>query len=991
MLPEPVKFEEEITLIMNSGVQFMDFGIRLDPRKEAAGEFADQPGATSLARLEYDDRRDRHVHPGQPDVGVKPLLSVPLEQSLKLLTELWLPVPLLRVGAAGDRFEEGPSNWARARLVALAPGEDPDHHSHRITLACDTRVSAPRKGSDYLSPTTDDIKGGAPFRLAHRAHWMGWFLEKPWIEAWIREVFVENAAARLRMVGEDIDLELASRMHQAHYLNFLHLIGAHARPPRIRILSNATSDQYPPILVDLVLDVGNSRTCGILIESHPQESDGLRKRYELELRDLTHPHQVYAEPFESRIEFAQAMFGKENFSAHSGRSDAFVWPTMARVGREATRLASRRRGTEGSTGVSSPKRYLWDEESYEPGWRLNCAFNRTEAGEPLATAAPFSNLINDLGEVLHELDPAERMPVFTPHYTRSSLMMFMLAEVLSQALMQINSPSQRLKQSHANLPRQLRSITLTVPPSMPKPERDIFRKRITQAMQLVWKCMDWHPLHAEISDESARPFPPFPQIQVEWDEASCGQIVYLFSEIQNNFGGRSDEFFALLRRTDGRPGGERKLTIASIDIGGGTTDLVITDFHLDHGQGLNVFIVPKQRFRDGFKVAGDDILFQVIQEFVVPALASAFKAHGIAQPQSLLSRLIGFETVDARDSTLRQQLALQVLYPIGLRLLKEYENCDPLAPGGPGTLSFGEILGSETASPEVLQYVAGAVRRAVGAGAAPFDLLAIPLEFNLRRIHERFLGDRMDICKTIRALCEVVNTYQCDVLLLTGRPSRLPGIQALFRALLPLPPGRIIPMHDYRTGVWYPFHRQGKVADPKTTAAVGAMLCVLGRGRLPNFFFRADTLRAYSTVRYIGPMDDNNTIKRANEFYREVDLDDDEYELPDQPFEMRGMMRLGFRQIQAERWAGSPLYTLSFADERVRERVYSNGEVLRVRLAQDRVGRRAGNSERFRIASVESDNGQISNKALKLQLNTLANVGISETSYWLDSGSVYRG
>ena len=54
------------------------------------------------------------------------------------------------------------------------------------------------------------------------------------------------------------------------------------RPPRVKLLSNRPDDVHKPIPVDMVLDVGNSRTCGILIEDHPQENDGLSKRYELE-------------------------------------------------------------------------------------------------------------------------------------------------------------------------------------------------------------------------------------------------------------------------------------------------------------------------------------------------------------------------------------------------------------------------------------------------------------------------------------------------------------------------------------------------------------------------------------------------------------------------------------------------------------------------------------------------------------------------------------
>ena len=52
--------------------------------------------------------------------------------------------------------------------------------------------------------------------------------------------------------------------------------------------------------------------------------------------------------------------------------------------------------------------------------------------------------------------------------------LFMLAEVLTNAQGQINSASQRLRMPNADLPRHLRSIILTVPPSMPKPERELF-------------------------------------------------------------------------------------------------------------------------------------------------------------------------------------------------------------------------------------------------------------------------------------------------------------------------------------------------------------------------------------------------------------------------------------------------------------------------------------------------------------------------------------
>jgi len=985
MLSKLVNFEDKITLIMNTGVQFLDFGLTLELRKALPGEFIVQQSKRSLARLLYDERRDRHYHPAKPGTAVKSALSVPLDASARLLNEIWLPIPVLRLQPP-RAFAEGPVTWARARLAALAPGEDHDDHSHRLTVALDTSVFEQTDSAKYLAPTYTDVQTGASFAFAHRADEIGWFTELPWLAGWLQEVFEDNAATRLQLPPEDIETEVQQLMHHAHYLNLLALIGTPARLPEIKLLSHTAADFNRPIPVDLVLDVGNSRTCGILIEEHPQERDGLRWRYELELRDLTCPHKVYVEPFESRVEFAQPGFGKDHWAYQSGRAGGFLWPTIARVGPEAVRLASRRRGTEGATGISSPKRYLWDDARFDTGWRFNSAFVRSEI-EPRATAAPFSNLINELGEALFELPEEERMPVFVPYYSRSALMMFMLAEVLTQALCQINSAAQRLRMPNADFPRQLRSIILTVPPSMPKPEREIFASRVRQAMGLVWKAFGWHPEDDPIDDDAAAAWPPFPRIETRWDEATCGQVVYLFSEIQNNFAGRPEEFFAVAQRPRPEPVPDR-LTVATVDVGGGTTDLVINDYSFDAGRGSNVYLVPTQRFRDGFKVAGDDILLEVIRALLIPPLLDALRQWQVPNPEALLSRLLGADPVDVQESALRQQLALQVLYPAALAILKAYERYNPVTGMEPRAMRLGELL--EQADPpteKVLKYVADGVRLESPASDTTFALLEVELSLDLNRLHGLFMEERLEIARTIRALCEIVYLYDCDVLLLTGRPSRLPGVQTLFRALLPLPPDRIIKLHEYRTGSWYPFNRQGRIHDPKTTAAVGAMLCVLGQGRLPNFFFRASAFKPYSTVRYIGLMDQNMIIKADDVFYADVDLDDPDYELPDVQFPMRGVMRLGYRQLGAERWGAAPLYMLDFADERARERLYQAGDVLEIRLEKVR----GADTERFQIASVSVAGGRsIGKNAVRLKLNTLTSMGLNENSYWLDSGSIFR-
>jgi len=990
MLAKPIDLEHKLTLIADSGIQFMDFGLNVALRKEPAGEFIRQPSNQSLGRLLYDERNDILYWPDRPGTALKSELSVPVDESAQLLDGLWLPLPLLRINPP-RRFAPGPETWARARLVALAEEETADTgHSHRLTIAVDTRVFADDDEIKYLAPTRADVASGVSYAFAHQADEIGWFPELPWVAGWIDEVFKERAATVLRLPPEDVESERERLAHQAHYLNLLALIGRHVRVPEIKLLGNRRDEINRPVPVDMVLDVGNSRTCGILIEQHAKEGDALGRRFELALRDLSQPHRVYHEPFESRVELAQAGFGKDHWAHKSGRADGFLWPTIARIGPEAARLAGRRRGTEGATGLSSPKRYLWDEDRFETGWRFNSAYVRTEI-EPMATAAPLCNLINELGTPLYELPESERMPVFVPHYSRSAMMLFMLAEVLTQALCQINSPAQRLRMPNTDLPRHLRTLILTVPPSMPKQERELFAERMRQALGVVWKGFGWHPEDETLDGEGAeRAWPPFPAVEVRWDEATCCQAVYLYSEIQNTFAGRPEELFRHARAGRRRED-DGKLSIATVDIGGGTTDLVINDYRLEVAQsGGTRTIVPEQRFRDGFKVAGDDILLEMINRSIVPGLKRALAEVGVADPDALLSRLIGTDPLDVQESVQRQQLALQVLYPAGLSVQRAYETYDPLAASEGQQKTLGELVAASSVNvptPKLLGWVSEGVKEATDGAVSLFDLLAVPVPLDLARLHRMFLDDQLELVRAVKSLCEIVHLYDCDVLLLTGRPSRLPGVQQLFRTLLALPPDRILPMQDYRTGAWYPFNRRGRIKDPKTTAAVGAMLCLLGQGRLPNFFFRANAFRAYSTIRYLGPVDLNMMIKNEDRFFSEVDLDDPDYQLPDSPIEMNGIMHIGYRQLAVQRWPAAPLYLLDFADERARAAVYNDGATLKVRLER----MRGAKSERFRIAGVEVEGGRaVSRNSVVLKLNTLSRIGFDQDSYWLDSGSVLR-
>ncbi|CNG04064.1 virulence factor SrfB [Yersinia frederiksenii] len=1003
MLATITDYKQKITLIQNSGIQFLDFALQPELEIELPNKFVRKSANGPLLRLNYNEHNGKYslMVPGAAPEIVKPEFSFPLEQSLKLLNKIWLPLPFLRFNPPRT-FINGPDNWARMQILVLDT-PDQDGNTLRVTLAFDTKVYPEGHANEYLAPNENDIKTGLSFALAYHNEELAEFLDLTWVDGWLREVFIQQASEQEERTARHISASLREFEYQAHYLNLLELLGSQVSVPEIKI--NTSTLQEPAVNVDLILDVGNSHTCGILVEDHADESHGLKQTYELQIRDLSEPHYLYNELFESRVEFAQAKFGKQNFSVESGRDDAFIWPAITRVGREASRMALHRLGTEGSTGISSPRRYLWDEETYTPGWRFN-ETQSTQTDEPLATAPPLTHLVNDDGQPLYSLPLDERMPVFSPHYSRSSLMTFMLSELLAQALMQINSAAQRLKMTHANAPRQLRAIILTLPSAMPKPEREIFRRRMNEAIALVWKSMGWHPADDNFvsAADRAKSSVPVPSVQMEWDEATCGQMVYLYNETQVNFGGRTAAFFASMARPDkqleaGESAG-KTLRIASIDIGGGTTDLAITQYWLDDGIGNNVKISPRLLFREGFKVAGDDILLDVIQLYILPALQARLKQATVANTDVLMDKLFGNDGRMDGQSALRQQATLQIFMPVGRAILEAYESFDPLETNAEIEASFAELL-SQPPTTKVLEYINSEVQRELPADAGEFDILQVPLVLRLSQLHGEFLSNRMSITQNLRSLAEVVSLYSCDVLLLTGRPSRFPGIQALFRHLQPLPNNRILSLDGYHTSDWYPFSKQGRIDNPKSTAAVGAMLCLLALDlRLAGFYFKAGDFQPYSTIRYLGMLDSSDALIDENVYYRDLDLDSTDYTLPSEVhFQVRGTLCLGFRQLDNDRWPASPLYSLSIVDQELARKV-AGDSVLHVRLKLAKVDKslvdkdrmdKNSSPERVEIAdAVLQDGSRVPLQHLRLKLNTLASNGSASTHYWIDSGSVFR-
>ncbi|PUK55359.1 virulence factor SrfB [Salmonella enterica] len=342
------------------------------------------------------------------------------------------------------------------------------------------------------------------------------------------------------------------------------------------------------------------------------------------------------------------------------------------------------------------------------------------------------------------------------------------------------------------------------------------------------------------------------------------------------------------------------------------------------------------------------------------------------------------------QAILRQQTALQLFMPLGHAVLSAWEQSDINDPFAGLHATFGDLLIRRPTS-NVMNYIQQAIDHALPSGSPTFDIFNVPLQIQFSQLQEALLAGQFTLTTPLHAVCEAISHYHCDILLVTGRPTCLPGVQALIRHLQPVPVNRIVWMDKYQVHEWYPFSQQGRIGNPKSTAAVGAMLCSLALDlRLPRFNFKAADIGAYSTVRYLGVLDNTvNTLRDENIWYHEIDLDKPGATLDARlHFPLRGNVTLGFRQLANSRWPATPLYCLSINSAELAKTIAGDG-VLNVRLKL-RGSSKDSAPESFILSDAWLQDGTpVAADALTLKLNTLADRRHSGSHYWIDSGSVY--
>ena len=801
-----------------------------------------------------------------------------------LLLDKWLPMPMFRKEVDGVT-NDYPFGWCRMKISKLGEGAQKGYERYRLIWGFDTQLT--EDPLSMLRPYMDEDEGEtAEFCMCNKVDLLMNFLSSS-------EEFHAFSDYIASLLGIDLN-QNNSRKYKAFYIYFLNFIRLSGGAPTVILHNNAKKD----IFVDLVLDIGNSRTCGVLFE----ESDFTRGKL-LSLRNLSSPWECYEnKTFDMRVVFRKADFGNDIILDE----EMFQWKSFVRVGEEARKLIYRSLEEEGlsekTTNYSSPKRYLWDTKKYEGRWEnlvtIEDPFNVRLSN--IISVPTLSNLFDDDGKfLLNGVKDSTDLLNFEDndhHYSRASLMTFAFVEIFQQAISQINSIEYRERWGNVDCKRYIRKVIITCPTAMPHNEQVYLRQSAQNAYQAVMKCIPNLKMADIIPNASAVSIiDQYADIESRvwsYDEASCCQLVYLYAELTNRYKGEVHKFFELkghVRPELAEQGYNKKsLTIGTVDIGAGTTDLMICSYQYE-GDGHSK-ITPIPLFWDSFYLAGDDILRNIVQSIVIEgkehhqtglgSISSALTTRIIEMSDDMLKSLPCFENIVYRSkihdicATVDQDEKRHKKVEFASVLIHDFFGTDS------SMMSYRDRrcrtdFNTQISVP-IAQYMMELLRKhrpskmytygELFPEIKPADYLLNHFEhhFGFRFEELQWRYDPKEIADIVKSTMEplmkqlavVFYAHHCDIVILAGRPTSLDAITELFIKYVPTSPDRLIRLNEYRVGPWFPTaDGQGYFFDQKAVVATGGMVGYLAshaqlKGLLMDFSQMIKKMT--STANYIG-------------------------------------------------------------------------------------------------------------------------------------------
>jgi len=814
------------------------------------------------------------------------------------ILDKWLPIPLLQIQMSGQTGTT-PTGWCRVKISEIEKGKKANRY--RIIYAVDTTTTddtlsllQPWFYSNSRGEKTEHYRDYSICNVS--GNLLEFFFTKT-RDLTGEEISVPSAESNyfgqlLGLVQNDDDDSSEGKFKHLAFYAYLIMFLRQNSGLKIRLFNDSLFGTKP-VDVDLVLDIGNSKTCGILFES-----GDFTRRQMLSLRDMSRPWIVYDKSFDMRVVFRQADFG-DGIGIENGEH-LFKWRSLLRIGNEAINLMHSSIEDEGMSkkcnNYSSPKRYIWDTEKYDGRWEYLYSED-----DPLSVRNVNTIYMDGLTPYLKEDGSLSEAPSFIQkdgcHYSRSSLMTLAFLEIFRQAESQINSAEFRERMGEIDRPRRLHNVIITAPTAMPNVEQVRLRQMALDAFALMkYDGVKREGIRVYPNPQEIISQPSYVIANRDWsyDEATACQLVYIYAEIQERYGGEARRFLDL----KGSPRDDMAnkgydgnvLTIGSIDIGAGTTDLMICSYGLN---GLG-HVTPVPLFWDSFYLAGDDILRSIVQNLILDGgnrgdmragtISSVLNARlqtftddqfglildksipddqridirNILQAYSSAERIEAIEAFAKdlmfdyfggdsasntyRDRRCRVDFNSQVSVPLASYFLQMYNENRPQR-----DVTFEEVFGKFPPASYLLDHF----RDYFG-----FSFEDIIWEYRPEKLADEI---RKIMTPLIEQLSVLLHAYRVDIVMLAGRPTSLSALTDLFLKSnsYPVSPDRLIRLPAYEVGNWYPFsHGTGEITDQKTVVAVGAYIGYLAShgGGIKGFHLDMKHLacKMGATANYIG-------------------------------------------------------------------------------------------------------------------------------------------
>lgn len=724
---------------------------------------------------------------------------------LSSLLNVWLPLSYFELDMVGN-FKAGPYNWVRCKIIPKSKESKGIIQAH-LLLAFDTHTiyDEPDEYAEcpsFVSASEREKK----YRLTCNALSLLDFCSGS--NSWVRNYLLHLVHG----VSDIEDIQLKSGEYRysflASYLLLVDYISNTGVLPDVRLIRDRDVMQ---VSTEMIIDIGNSRTAAVLFE----DGDFTRVK-PLQIQNFSNPVTATGllnrtqESFDMRVAFQKVSFGDETLSG----STQFTWPSLVRLGTEAEYLTHETvglaEGDEILSTYSSPKRYLWDFKARREEWRCVRLSSDGKREEPIIEG--ISDFFADDGTI-------DKDGFGTGlHYSRRSLMTFAFMEILSQAQVQINSYEYRNFHGKISMPRRLDKVILTCPTAMSHSEQVSLHESLQEAIYVLNQFngnidADFIPLNIKIvPDLTKRTDRP----QWIFDEATCSQFVYLYGQFCDTYLNNSLEFFNTYgrKRASTDDSMTDSLVIGSLDIGAGTSDIMVCRYEYDSLTPSRLKPIPE--FWDSFNFAGDDMMKDLIENVLIQGrngiLESELSRRGKEESEirKILHQFFGRDhaTLSFRDRILRRDFNLQVCVPIISRFLELLCQDEVYR-----ELSFEDVFQGRTPSPVILEHF---------ENHFGFQLSDVRWKYD-----NRILSDYIEhsMCSLLENVATIMYAYDCDIVILSGRPTSLRPIRNVFLKYFDCDSDRLIVLNRHRVGRWYPFADEfGYLSNSKSVVPVGAMI-----------------------------------------------------------------------------------------------------------------------------------------------------------------------